>query len=97
MSDFDRVEADYWKAIAVNQSRILNRITSTINARHKPPPPEPPVGTYYYEGQTIAWQHEDDGWYCQGPQCRTCPVDWYEVSELYLTNNLVRKLPNQPE
>lgn len=94
--DFYTREAAYWKGEAFRLQDILNQIIDVAKMRRDSGvPPEPPVGTKFFHGTVIVWEHTHAGWSCLDQTCRHCPTDWQEAYEFGIDRKSTRVLPDQ--
>lgn len=90
--DFRDREVTYWRGRAEIAEYQLKRAAEI----HPGLPPEPPVGTQFFQGDgKLIWEHHEDGWRCTESSCVNCPCDWGEAISfgMLLDPMLTRRLP----
>lgn len=101
---FYRAEAVYWRETAERNAAAATLIEEQLDVLRNPGvPPEPPVGTRFYdptgeltlEHDGPIWEHRDAGWYCCRVDCPNCPAVWFDVYEYALPSNVGRVLPGE--
>lgn len=75
---FHDTEVAYWRDRAEALEKRVRQLTELDTAL----PPEPPVGTVYFNNHGVkTWDRRDDGWYCMrsAVECLNCPCEWIEA------------------